>query len=141
MNRDIKFTDESKDPDGYIVEWFWDFGDGVSSTQENPTHQFKRGGEYTVRLTVTDDNYDSDDRIKNVKIIQTYDLTIEVKDVLGLKIANAEIGLYTGSVSIASGKTDTNGKLTFTEIAEGQYDIEVKVMGQTTTKTHSLSRP
>ena len=31
----------------------WDFGDGTTSTAENPIHQFENIGEYTVRLTVT----------------------------------------------------------------------------------------
>jgi len=141
MNQDVQFTDESTDKDGYIVGWLWNFGDGTTSTNENPVHRYEEGGEYTVKLTATDDADDKFDRIKIVKILQTHDLTVEVKDILSLKIANAEIELYAGSVSIASGKTNTNGKLTFTEIAEGQYDIEVKVMGQTVTTTHSLSQP
>ncbi len=34
--------------------WFWDFGDGATSTQQNPTHTFTSVGEYTITLTVTD---------------------------------------------------------------------------------------
>ncbi len=33
--------------------WFWDFGDGNTSTQENPTHTYQSQGVYTVSLTVT----------------------------------------------------------------------------------------
>jgi outer membrane protein assembly factor BamB len=35
--------------------WFWDFGDGNSSTQQNPTHTYSSLGEFNIVLTVTDD--------------------------------------------------------------------------------------
>ncbi len=50
----IQFTDRSSDPDGEIVRWLWDFGDGTTSTEPNPTHRYTKGGVYTVTLTVTD---------------------------------------------------------------------------------------
>jgi PKD repeat protein len=49
------FTDASTDPDGTVVAWSWDFGDGTGSTARNPSHTYARGGTYTVVLTVTDD--------------------------------------------------------------------------------------
>lgn len=52
----IQFTDRSRDPDGQIERWQWDFGDGSSSTQQNPTHRYTQPGSYTVSLTVTDDD-------------------------------------------------------------------------------------
>lgn len=48
------FTDRSKDSDGSIVAWKWSFADGTSSTSRSPTHAYKTGGTYKVRLTVTD---------------------------------------------------------------------------------------
>ena len=50
-----EFIDRSEDPDGEIVEWEWDFGDGSTSTEQNPTHTFDEPGTYPVTLTVTDD--------------------------------------------------------------------------------------
>lgn len=35
--------------------WMWDFGDGGTSTAQNPTHTFATGGSYTVKLVVTTD--------------------------------------------------------------------------------------
>ena len=34
-----------------IVSWVWDFGDGTSSTQQNPTHTYNAPGSFTVILT------------------------------------------------------------------------------------------
>jgi PKD repeat protein len=34
------------------MAWLWDFGDGATSTEENPTHVYSSSGTYTVTLTV-----------------------------------------------------------------------------------------
>ena len=36
--------------------WYWEFGDGTTSTEQNPTHAYSSVGTYTVKLTVTDYN-------------------------------------------------------------------------------------
>lgn len=49
------FTDASSDSDGSVVSWSWTFGDGGTSTSQNPSHTYGANGTYTVALTVTDD--------------------------------------------------------------------------------------
>jgi PKD repeat protein len=61
----VTFTDASSD-DGIITDWFWDFGDGDTSTEQNPVHTYSDYGEYNVRLTVTDDGGLTDDVTKTV---------------------------------------------------------------------------
>jgi PKD repeat protein len=46
----FQFTDQST---GNLVGWFWDFGDGNTSTLQNPAHTFGSEGSYSVCLTVT----------------------------------------------------------------------------------------
>ncbi len=46
----VNFSDESS---GDIDSWSWDFGDGATSTEQNPTHEYSSSGTYTVELTVT----------------------------------------------------------------------------------------
>ncbi len=46
----------SNDPDGEIVSYEWDFGDGAESADANVAHTFTEIGEYNVTLTVTDNN-------------------------------------------------------------------------------------
>ena len=55
-NNTVQFTDTSTDPDGTIVAWLWDFGDGTTSIERNPSHKYLSEGAYTVILTITDDN-------------------------------------------------------------------------------------
>ena len=45
----------SSDPDGTIAAYHWDFGDGSSAAGARSTHTYQGPGNYTVRLTVTDD--------------------------------------------------------------------------------------
>lgn len=45
----VRFTDQST---GVITTWDWDFGDGSTSTAQNPVHVFSGKGTYTVSLTV-----------------------------------------------------------------------------------------
>ena len=44
----------SSDPDGSIVSYAWDFGDGQTGTGVSPSHTYPSGNTYTVKLTVTD---------------------------------------------------------------------------------------
>ncbi len=52
----INFYANAFDPDGTIASYFWNFGDGNTSSSPNPSHTYERGGQYTVTLIVTDDN-------------------------------------------------------------------------------------
>ena len=47
---DVTFTDTST---GSPTSWAWDFGDGGTSTSQNPSHDFTSVGVYTVTLTAT----------------------------------------------------------------------------------------
>jgi Zn-dependent metalloprotease len=43
-----------------VTQWLWDFGDGTQSSNANPQHSYAQAGEYTIRLTVTDQSNDQD---------------------------------------------------------------------------------
>ncbi len=49
----VQFTDLSVPNAGTINSWLWDFGDGNTSTQQNPSHSYSSVGFYTVSLKVT----------------------------------------------------------------------------------------
>jgi PKD repeat protein len=50
----------STDPDGSIVHYHWDFGDGSTGSDEATTHAYQSSGRFDVVLTVTDDDGNSD---------------------------------------------------------------------------------
>ncbi len=47
----VNFSESSV---GSIVNWEWDFGDGFTSTEQNPSHTYSMAGTFTVSLTVSD---------------------------------------------------------------------------------------
>jgi PKD repeat protein len=49
----IAFSDQSS---GFPNTWTWDFGDGNSSTDQNPVHTYAAAGSYTVSLTACNNN-------------------------------------------------------------------------------------
>lgn len=76
---EVIFTNFSQNADSYS----WDFGDGETSTEENPTHAYTAAGNYTVILTATN----ADD------VSATYQESIEVVD------PNEALKMLTGEVS------------------------------------------
>ena len=60
---------DSNDPDGSIVSYRWNFGDGNTGTGETPTHQFQSAGTYYVVLVVKDNDGNEDSVSNDVTIV------------------------------------------------------------------------
>ncbi|RMG18113.1 MAG: PKD domain-containing protein [Bacteroidetes bacterium] len=52
-----------------LKSWVWDFGDGTTSTEINPSHVYQRPGRYNVTLFVEDKNGCTDEVTKVVRIL------------------------------------------------------------------------
>jgi PKD repeat protein len=63
----VTFTDASTNEP---AAWRWDFGDGATSTEQSPTHEYQQAGTYTVILTATNDA-GSDDVVRRDLITVT----------------------------------------------------------------------
>jgi PKD repeat protein len=61
----VQFTDSST---GYPSGWTWLFGDGGTSTLQNPTHAYAATGTYTVRLTITRSGASSSTTTRSVTV-------------------------------------------------------------------------
>lgn len=48
----VQFQDVSL---GKVIIWNWDFGDGSTSSDQNPSHEYQKKGSYTVTLTTIDE--------------------------------------------------------------------------------------
>ncbi|MDD4372763.1 MAG: PKD domain-containing protein [Bacteroidales bacterium] len=97
-------------PQKDVVSWLWDFGDGNTSTLQNPSHTYNNAGSYTVSLTIGNGT-STDTEIKTAYInvsggsAGTGTLTGMVTDALtGDPIQGALV-----SVSGLSDLTDTEG--------------------------------
>jgi PKD repeat protein len=58
ISKNIQFTDESYN----ATSWLWDFGDGFTSTAQNPVHAYTTAGKFNVTLTI---NGGADSEVKN----------------------------------------------------------------------------
>lgn len=67
------FTDNSLPGSGSITSWNWDFGDGNTSTQQNPSHTYSNAGNYNVSLTVTNSNGCTEDTTIAVTVYEKPD--------------------------------------------------------------------
>ena len=73
----VQFNDSSYDMDGGIYIWQWDFGDGTTSNEKNPTHSYSKDGIYNVTLTVWDNDYASNSTTKQIVVTDIYPPHIE----------------------------------------------------------------
>jgi len=48
----VQFTDVSSGSNAPVVAWFWLFGDGGTSTEQNPAHTYAADGIYEVTLSI-----------------------------------------------------------------------------------------
>ena len=67
----VDFTDESTDSDGTVESWYWDFGDGQTSSEQHPTHIYEESDSYAVTLTVTDNDGCTDSKSIDVTVEKT----------------------------------------------------------------------
>lgn len=65
LNEEVQFTDTST---GSPTSWAWTFGDGNTSTVQNPRHAFTSAGSYSVMLTATNLG-GSDSETKTVVVV------------------------------------------------------------------------
>ena len=98
----VDFTDTSTDSDGSIVAWLWNFGDGHTSTQQNPSHTYGTAGSYTVILSVSDNQGAQDATSTNVNVnAGSTSTTVELQQGL-----NGYTGMQ--DTYVAEGRSSTN---------------------------------
>ena len=65
VGEEIMFSDKSS---GDIDSYLWDFGDGTTSVEKNPSHIYDSRGSYTVSLEVSNE-LNSNTEVKNIEIL------------------------------------------------------------------------
>jgi len=128
----IQFIDYSY---GNPVQWDWEFGDGSTSTEQNPLHIYSEEGTYNVCLTIANpadtcesefcqDIYVFSDTVNNCYSWFTYevnDLTVDFQGFLN----NSTSGEYTWSFGDGTGGNGQSVSHTFG--SEGFYTITMSV--------------
>lgn len=99
-------SDGSMDPDGSSITYYWDFGDGSSSTAANPTHTYYQAGSFQVSLTVTDVDNLSDTAVTTVQI------TNQIPNpVISIVDAQSSYDVEQVIKFVGSGSTDGDGSI------------------------------
>ena len=108
----VIFSDSSSDSDGSLITWYWDFGDGNSSSVQNPTHYFDTAGTYVVTLTVTDNGGAPDTDSANVTVaspppgLDKWDaIEILVKEIIPPAASEDRISAFMLSEPLRAGDT------------------------------------
>ena len=131
---DVRFINRS---DGEIETYLWDFGDGASSSDAEPTHTYAAAGSYSVGLTVTGPSG------SDTKIRRDYILVGGVPPVarfvaepldgvapLTVVFDNRSDGVITDSSwQFGDGDTSTEAAPTHTYLNEGSFSVSLTVTG------------
>lgn len=67
----VRFDSSASSDDGVIVSRLWDFGDGSTSQNIAPTHDFTGTGQFAVKLTITDDVGAQASRTINISVTES----------------------------------------------------------------------
>ena len=123
------FTDNSIGADS----WKWDFGDGTSSTAQNPVHDYAQSGLYLVALTVTNNTTRCDyTKISPVDVVREIpDFTSSVtsvckNDPVFFKVVNSipgNINSYTWRFGDGISTTVTSNSISHSYTESGNYNV------------------
>ena len=148
----VNFTDLSQYT-GSISSWAWNFGDGGSSTQKNPSHTYNTAGSYTVSLTVTDQNgTDSETKTNYISVADPAQpptaefsgtptsgatpLTVNFTN-----LSTGDVNSYSWNFGDGGSSTQANPSHTYT--TPGNYTVALTVSGpggsNTNTKNNYIS--
>ena len=104
----VQFTDNST---GNPKSWLWNFGDGTTSTEENPTHIYSKAGNYTVVLTAT---LQDGSTVTRTKIV-----TIAEKDITAPIVNGPDGGVFNTTQTVTLTASDNSGSVTVYYTTDG----------------------
>lgn len=113
------------------TSYFWDFGDGTTSTQFNPVHSYSLGGTFTVTLIVTNSFGCTDQKIQNqyitvypkpgLDITSNYTSSCDPSTIYTFSCTTP--GLSTLHWDFGDGQTSTSSTPSHTYNQAGQYNV------------------
>jgi PKD repeat protein len=135
----------SYDPDGIIVSYLWDFGNGITSTLANPAYTYGAAGNYNARLTVTDNSGGS--ASATLPVVVTVPTVGKIVKVSSIVLQWVRINTSTGNIQGTITVTDGSGKLmpnatvnvTLSGMTTGTFSGTTDRKGQFTVRSARLS--
>lgn len=129
VGQDVIFINESHNAKNFD----WDFGDGSTSTEENPRHAYRGTGTFNVMLKVTSKSGLSDEASLTLEVLVPTLLEIEVREYYKqYTVSNANVIIYPSLKDwdsqknlISEGITDNDGIVVFSGLDPINYYVDV----------------
>ena len=140
----VNFVDQST---GLPTSWSWDFGDGATSTDQNPAHIYQKEGTYTVKLTAKN-NFGSDTKVRTDLITvgggAAVDFTAD-QTTVGIGRIVTFTDLSTSSPTqwvwdFGDGSTGTGAKPDHVYRATGVYDVTLTASNPSLTNSRTKNQ-
>ncbi len=124
----VVFSDASN---GNVTDWFWDFGDGNTSTEQNPEHIYTDTGYFTIQLIVSSNGcYDTItklDYIYTLPPVARFKKIIPCSNPYNIKFLDSSIAPQTWFWDFGDGSTTTDQNPTHLYQDTGTYQVSLTV--------------
>jgi len=143
----VQFSDAST---GSITSWLWNFGDGQTSTEQNPQHMYSAAGSYSVSLTVNGPSgSDIETKTDYVNVYTPVSANFSANQTSGIAplsvtFTNNSTGDYTSTNwTFGDGGTSSSINPVYVYATGGTYPVSLIVSGpggeDTETKTNYIT--
>ena len=117
------------------TDWFWDFGDGESSTEENPTHEFQDTGYFDIRLITLNNGCSDTLEVPNMIYVSppiaSLDYSFDCNMPDQFTFNNQSYGFTDWNWILPDGSTSTDDPLVLTYSTPGQYIVRITTSNDT----------
>lgn len=134
----VNFSDLSTAANSTVSQWFWDFGDGTTSNQQNPDKQYATAGTYLVKLYILSAaGCVSDTFSMNITVLQlptvSYSVSSPVCETQPFQLTSTSVpnaGNFTQYTWTVAGSPvgGNNSTISFTPATAGNYAVTLSVL-------------
>lgn len=141
----MQFTDTSN----YASSWLWNFGDGSTSTQQNPAHTYNANGTYTVTLTIGYNGCnDTEQQVNYITVTNPINFQINASTYnacsapLTVNFTNNAVGATSVNWNFGDGGSSSQLNPSYTYTTNGTFSVTCSVTNSTgCINTVSLPNP
>ena len=137
----VNFTDLSS---GNVDQWYWQFGDGGTSSDQHPIHEYGDTGKFTVTLIVWNNGCADTIKFNNyIHIsppIARFNINMDCKKPFERAFRDTSIGANSWAWDFGDGTTSTLQHPVHTYPATGNYTVKLSVTNFTTGCSHEITK-